>query len=90
MSIAAPHRDGASRTQPPSAELSKTPSIKGVPGAHEYIHHGLKIRAVTNRSIRDAAERREVEVFMIGGAYWFSEQGLYDWVMSLRQGGVQR
>lgn len=71
-----------------TAPRRETPTIKGLDAGANYIREGLGAPGFTWRMLRTAAERREVAVFMIGGAYWFSEQGLYEWVMSRREGGV--
>lgn len=76
---------GAPIQMPPRRE---TPTIKGLEAGINYIQEGLGSPGFTWRMLRTAAERREVAVFMIGGGYWFSEQGLYEWVMSRREGGV--
>lgn len=82
------------RTQKPPFDpstLSPLPTIKGLANAVDFVRtpvpDGLGVPAVTRTRMRAASERREVEVFRIAGAYWYSERGLYEWLMSLRLGG---
>ncbi|OZE03179.1 hypothetical protein CH249_15420 [Rhodococcus sp. 05-2255-3B1] len=67
------------------------PTIKGLDAAVDFVRapapDGLGVPAVTRTRLRAASEHREVEVFLISGAYYFSERGLFNWLMSLRLGG---
>lgn len=71
--------------------LSPMPTIKGLDAAVDFVRapipNGLGVPAITRTRLRAASEHREVEVFLISGAYYFSERGLYGWLMSLRLGG---
>jgi hypothetical protein len=71
--------------------LSPMPTIKGLDAAVDFVRSpvpdGLGVPAITRTRLRAASEHREVEVFLISGAYYFSEHGLYSWLMSLRLGG---
>lgn len=73
------------------AMLSPMPTIKGLDAAVDFVRapapNGLGVPAITRTRLRAASEHREAEVFLISGAYWYSERGLFDWLMSLRLGG---
>lgn len=66
---------------PAGLVLNPVPTIKGKAAAAQWICDKLGI-AVTERYITNATNRREIEFAKIMGACWYSESGLYRFVMS--------
>jgi hypothetical protein len=68
--------------QPPvGVELSAVPTIKGKDEAHKWITETLGV-PVRKNLIVTAANNRTIPCIKIGGALYFSTQGLFDWIMS--------
>jgi hypothetical protein len=69
---------------PPGVELSAVPTIKGKDEAHRWIATVLRVPLRKNLVVT-AANSRALPCVKIGGALYFSTQGLFDWVMSLTE-----
>jgi hypothetical protein len=69
---------------PPGVDLSAVPTIKGKDAAHQWITTVLEVPLRKNLVVA-AANNRTLKSAKIGGALYFSTQGLSDWVMSLTE-----
>lgn len=65
----------------PPRELDSTPNIKGKAAAAKWLQAELKV-PVTERYIANATNRREIEHAKIMGACYYSELGLWRFIMS--------
>lgn len=66
---------------PANLDLSPLPKIRGKANAAQWIRDTLGVD-MSESSIKTATTRRQIEVARIGGNCFYSELGLYRFVMS--------
>ncbi|WP_078292955.1 hypothetical protein [Mycobacterium sp. D16R24] len=67
---------------PEGVALSQLPTIRGKDAACEWINDALGV-PIRKNMIVEAANARTMPCRKIGGALYFSTQGLFEWVTSL-------
>lgn len=70
-------------------DYSELPTIRGIDGALAFVHETLGVPWITYNGIRIASEKKRLKSFMINRGYSYAERDLYDWVMSMAQGGAE-
>ncbi|RIR68157.1 hypothetical protein [Mycobacteroides abscessus] len=69
-------------TPPDGVALSQLPTIRGKDAACAWINDTLGV-PIRKNMIVEAANARTIPCRKIGGALYFSTQGLFEWVTSL-------
>ncbi|MFA4083451.1 hypothetical protein ONA92_17280 [Mycobacteroides salmoniphilum] len=67
---------------PEGVTLSQLPTIRGKDAACDWINDTLGV-PIRKNMIVEAANSRTIPCRKIGGALYFSTQGLFEWVISI-------